>query len=41
MAAISRKPVAVYAVNDRNLGALCYEKLEQCQTLKNKEEISE
>lgn len=41
LAAVSRKPVAVYAVIDRNLGALCYQKLEQCQNLKNKEEISE
>lgn len=41
LAPVSRKPVALYAVVDRNLAALCSKKLEQCQTLKNKEEISE
>lgn len=41
LAPVSRKPVALYAVVDRNLAALCAKKLEQCQTLKNKEEISE
>lgn len=41
LAPVSRKPVALYAVADRNLAALCAQKLEQCQTLKNKEEISE
>lgn len=38
---VSRKPAAVYAVVDRSLAALCAAKLEACQTLKNKEEISE
>ena len=41
MAPISRKPAVVYAVIDRNLGALCYDKLEQCKSLDHKEEISE
>ena len=41
MAPVSRKPAVLYAVTDRNLGALCYEKLEQCKSLDHKEEISE
>ena len=41
MAPISRKPAVVYAITDRNLGALCYDKLEQCKSLDHKEEISE
>ncbi len=41
LAPISRKPAAVYAVVDRNLAALCFDKLEQCKTLNHKEEISE
>lgn len=41
LAPISRKPAAMYAIVDRSLAALCAAKLEACQTLKNKEEISE
>lgn len=41
LAPVSRKPAVVYAVCDRNLGALCYDKLEQCKSLDHKEEISE
>lgn len=41
MAPVSRKPAVVYAITDRNLGKLCYDKLEQCKSLENKEEISE
>lgn len=41
LAAVSRKPVAVYAVTDRNLAKLCLERLDACGITKNEEEMSE
>lgn len=41
LAAVSRKPVAVYAVTDRNLAKLCFDRLEACGTWKHEEEMSE
>ncbi len=38
---ISRKPVAIYAVTDKNFAQLCYTKLELCTGLETKEEMSE
>jgi ribosomal protein L7Ae-like RNA K-turn-binding protein len=41
LASISRKPVAVYAVLDRNLAKLCFDRLEACGMMNNEEEMSE
>ncbi len=41
MLMISRKPVAIYAIMDKNFAKLCYDKLELCGTLEPKEEMSE
>lgn len=41
LAAVSHKPVAVYAVTDRNLAKLCFERLGACGITKNEEEMSE
>lgn len=41
LAAISHKAVAVYAVTDRNLAKLCYDRLDDCGTIKNEEDMSE
>ena len=40
LADISRKPVAVYAVTDRNLAKLCFDRLSDCGAIKN-EDMSE
>ena len=34
LADISRKPVAVYAVTDRNLAKLCFDRLSDCRAIK-------
>jgi ribosomal protein L7Ae-like RNA K-turn-binding protein len=41
LASISRKPVAVYAVLDRNLAKLCFDRLDACGAINHEEEISE
>lgn len=41
LASVSRRPVAVYAVTDRNLAKLCYERLRDCGLTQNEEEMSE
>ncbi len=41
MLMISKKPVAIYAIVDKNFAKLCYDKLELCGTLEQKEEMSE
>ena len=41
LADISRKPVAVYAVTDRNLSKLCFDRLSDCGAIKNEEDMSE
>ena len=41
LADISRKPVAVYAVTDRNLAKLCFDRLSDCRAIKNEEDMSE
>ena len=41
LADISRKPVAVYAVTDRNLAKLCFDRLSDCGAIKNEEDMSE
>ena len=41
LADISRKPVAVYAVTDRNLAKLCFDRLKDCGAIKNEEDMSE
>ena len=41
LAEISRRPVAVYAVTDRNLAKLCFDRLADCGAIQNEEEISE
>ncbi|MFI3169088.1 MAG: 50S ribosomal protein L7ae [Faecalibacterium sp.] len=41
MLMISKKPVAIYAILDKNFAKLCYDKLELCGTLATKEEMSE
>ncbi|MGN0706643.1 MAG: L7Ae/L30e/S12e/Gadd45 family ribosomal protein [Faecalibacterium sp.] len=41
LADISHKPVALYAVTDRNLAKLCYDRLEACGAIQTEEEISE
>lgn len=41
LAAISRKPTAVYAVTDRNLAKLCADRLAECGAAKNEEDMSE
>ena len=41
LADISRKPVAVYAVTDRNLAKLCFDRLSYCGAIKNEEDMSE
>lgn len=41
LAPVSHKPVAVYAVTDRNLAKLCLARLEACGITKNEEEMSE
>lgn len=41
LAGISRRPVALYAVTDRNLAKLCYDRLADCGAIQNEEEISE
>ena len=41
LADISHKPVAVYAVTDRNLAKLCFDRLSDCGAIKNEEDISE
>ena len=41
LADISRKPVAVYAVTDRNLAKLCFDRLLDCGAIKNEEDMSE
>ena len=39
LADISRKPVAVYAVTDRNLAKLCFDRLTDCGAIKNEEDM--
>lgn len=41
LARISHKAVALYAVTDRNLAALCRNRLAACGATKNEEDISE
>lgn len=41
MADISHKPVAIYAVTDRNLAKLCFDRLSDCGVVKNEEDMSE
>ena len=41
LADISHKPVAVYAVTDRNLAKLCFDRLKDCGAIKNEEDMSE
>ncbi len=41
LAPLSRRPVAVFAVTDRNLGRLCYDRLDACGTIKHEEEMTE
>ena len=41
LADVSRKPVAVYAVTDRNLAKLCFDRLSDCGAIKNEEDMSE
>ena len=41
LADISRKPVAVSAVTDRNLAKLCFDRLSDCGAIKNEEDMSE
>ena len=41
LADISRKAVAVYAVTDRNLAKLCFDRLTDCGAIKNEEDMSE
>ena len=41
LADVSRKPVAVYAVTDRNLAKLCFDRLSDCGVIKNEEDMSE
>ena len=41
LADISRKPVAVYAVTDRNLAKLCYDRLSDCGAIKYEEDMTE
>ena len=41
LADISRKPVAVYAVTDRNLAKLCFDRLSDCGAIKNEEDMTE
>ena len=41
LADISHKPVAVYAVTDRNLAKLCFDRLTDCGAIKNEEDMSE
>ena len=40
LADISRKAVAVYAVTDRNLAKLCFDRLSDCGAIKNEEDMS-
>ncbi len=41
LAAVSHRAVAVYAVTDRNLAKLCYDRLAACGTIKNEEDMCE
>lgn len=41
LARISHRAVALYAVTDRNLAKLCYDRLAECGAAKNEEDISE
>lgn len=41
LAAISHKPVAVYAVTDRGLAKLCFDRLADCGATKNEEDMIE
>ena len=41
LADISHKPVAVYAVTDRNLAKLCFDRLTACGAIQNEEDMSE
>ena len=41
LAPLGRRPVAVFAVTDRNLARLCYDRLDACGTIKNEEEMTE
>ena len=41
LADISHKPVAVYAVTDRNLAKLCFDRLTACGAIQTEEDMSE
>lgn len=41
LADISRRPVAVYAVTDRNLAKLCFDRLAACGAINPEEDMSE
>ena len=41
LADISRKPVAIYAVTDRNLAKLCFDRLTACGAIQTEGDMSE
>ena len=41
LSAVCHRAVAVYAVTDRNLAKLCYDRLQACGAIKYEEDISE
>lgn len=41
LAAVAHRRAAMYAVTDRNLAKLCFDRLAACGTMKNEEEMSE
>ena len=41
LAPLGRRPAAVYAVTDRNLARLCYDRLDACGAIKHEEEMTE
>ncbi len=41
LAAVCHRAVAVYAVTDRNLAKLCFDRLTDCGIIMNEEELSE
>lgn len=41
LAPLGRRPVAVFAVTDRNLARLCYDRLDACGAIKHEEEMTE
>ncbi len=41
LASVAHKPVAVFAVTDRNLAKLCFDRLSDCGAIKTEEETCE